>query len=164
MDHALDISPPAPCSAAERFVARFSDFWNNPSTKRISEIVHDDVVLTQPLAAPMHGIAAAQEEFGRIFRLLPDIRGVVDRWHGGGDLVFIEFRMQTRVAGRLIEWPNVDRIILRGEKVAERMNYFDPLAVLPTIGRRPSLWWRWWRSGAARPWRTGHHIEDYRRA
>ena len=150
-------------SHTERFVARFIDFWNDPSPERIPEIVHDDVVLTQPLAAPMHGIAAAREELARIWRLLPDLRATVDRWHGGGDLVFIEFRLHTRAGGKLVEWPNVDRIILRGEKAIERMNYFDPLAVLPTIGRRPSLWWRWWRSGAARPWRTGHRIDHYRR-
>jgi ketosteroid isomerase-like protein len=163
MNHSLDRSPPSPSPAPERFVARFIDFWQNPSPQRLPEMVHDDVVLFQPLAAPVRGIAAAQEHFDRLWRFLPDLRATVDRWHGGGDLVFIEFRLHTSAGGRLVEWPVVDRIILRDEKVIENMTYFDPLAVLPTIGRRPSLWWRWWSSGAARPWRTGHHIDHYRR-
>ncbi|WP_067474231.1 nuclear transport factor 2 family protein [Actinomadura hibisca] len=91
---------------AEQFVANFIDFWNAPSPQRISEILHPDVVLTQPLAPPMRGVAAVEREF-------------------------------------------------------RRMTYYDPLPVLPQVLARPSLWWRWWTSGVARPWRTGHRIDDY---
>lgn len=145
------------------FVDRFVDFWRAPSPERIPEILHDDVVLTQPLAAPMVGIEAAQEEFGRIWQWLPDLRATVDRWRGSDAVVFIEFRLHARVGSAVIEWPNVDRMVLRGVKAMERANYFDPLAVLPSVARRPGLWWPWWRSGAARPWRSGHEIATYRR-
>lgn len=146
-----------------QFVPRFIDFWKDPSPQRIPEILHPDVILTQPLAPPMIGIEAAQQEFGRIWQWLPDLRATVDRWCGNGDLVFIEFRLHAQAGRERIEWPNVDRFVLRGNKAIERMNYFDPLAVLPALRRSPSLWWRWLRSGAARPWKTGHHIDDYRR-
>lgn len=147
----------------EQFVARFADFWKDPSPQRMPELLHPDVVLTQPLAPPMLGIADAQEEFRRIWRWLPDLRATVDRWSGDGSLVFIEFRLHTPAGRDVLEWPSVDRFVLRDDKAIERTTYFDPLAVLPALGRDPSLWWRWWRSGAARPWRTGHQIDGYRR-
>ncbi|MFD8098040.1 nuclear transport factor 2 family protein [Nocardia fluminea] len=148
--------------SAEQFVANFIDFWDRPSVDRIPEILHPDVVLTQPMSPPMHGIAAAQREFAQIWRFLPDLRAHVDRWRGDDNVVFIEFRLLAHVGRHRIEWPNVDRMILRDGKAIQRMNYFDPLPVLPIVLKHPSLWRRWWVSGAARPWRTGHRIDDYR--
>lgn len=146
----------------EQFVANFIDFWSNPSIERIPEILHPDVVLMQPLTAPMHGIDAAREEFRGIWRLLPDLHAQVDRWRGDSDVLFIEFRLRARVGRGLIEWPNVDRFVLRDGKAIVRTNYFDPLPVFGQVLAHPSLWWRWWGSGAARPWLTGHKITDYR--
>ncbi|MGK8520166.1 nuclear transport factor 2 family protein [Nocardia asteroides] len=148
-------------SEAEEFVEKFIDFWNSPSPARIFEILHPDVVLTQPLAAPMRGIEAAQAEFERIWRWLPDLRAQVDRWRGDSNLLFIEFRLRAHAGRELIEWPNIDRIVLRDGKATTRTNYFDPLPLLGKVAKHPSLWWRWWRSGAARPWQSGHHINDY---
>lgn len=144
-----------------RFVENFIDFWRYPSPERLPEILHDDVILTQPLASPMRGLAAAQDEFRRIWQWLPDLRADVDRWCGENDLVFVEFRLHASVGNKVVEWPNVDRFLLRDEKAAARMNYFDPLAVLRALPRDPRLWWRWWTSGAARPWQSGHGIENY---
>ncbi|MFC6881445.1 MULTISPECIES: nuclear transport factor 2 family protein [Actinomadura] len=146
---------------AEQFVADFIDFWNDPSPQRIPEILHPDVVLTQPLAAPMRGIAAVQEEFRRIWRFLPDLHVQVDRWRGDGDVLFIELRLRAHAGGELVEWPGIDRFVLRDGKAVQRMTYFDPLPVLAKVVKHPSLWWRWWVSGAARPWRTGHLVTDY---
>ncbi|WP_309241448.1 nuclear transport factor 2 family protein [Mycobacterium sp. AZCC_0083] len=119
------------------------DFWNNPSPQRLPELLAPEVVLTQPLAAPMIGIQAAQAEFRRFLCCLPDLRGEVDQWCGDGNLVFIEFRLHTRVRGDVIEWRNVNRVVLHEGKAIERVTYFDPLAILPTLLRHPSLWWRW---------------------
>jgi hypothetical protein len=35
------------------FVAAITDFWKDPSPHRIPELLHPDVILVQPLAAPM---------------------------------------------------------------------------------------------------------------
>ncbi|MFE3194128.1 nuclear transport factor 2 family protein [Nocardia sp. NPDC059240] len=148
-------------SEPEQFVAKFIDFWKNPSTQRLPEILHPDVVLTQPLAAPMRGIGAAQEEFERIWRFLPDLRAHVDLWRGDSEVLFIEFRLRATVGREQIEWPNIDRFMLREGKAFVRTNYFDPLPIFGKIVKHPSLWRRWWTSGASRPWRTGHGIDDY---
>jgi hypothetical protein len=93
-------------SEPEEFVTKFADFWNDPSPQRLPELLRPDVVLVQPLAAPMIGIDAAQAEFHRFWRCLPDLRGRVDRWCAQGTLVFIEFRLRARIGDDVIEWPN----------------------------------------------------------
>jgi hypothetical protein len=138
-------------SGPEEFVAKFADFWNDPSPQRLPELLHPDVVLMQPLAAPMIGIQAAQAEFHRFCYCLPDLRGHVDRWCGDGNLVFIEFRLHESIGGDVIDWPNVNRLVLHDGKAIERVTYFDPLAILPTLLRHPSIWWRWWRSRTTGP-------------
>ncbi|OBI17720.1 hypothetical protein A5712_23335 [Mycobacterium sp. E2327] len=132
----------------EEFVTKFADFWHDPSPQRLPELLHPNVVLVQPLVGRMIGIEAAQAEFQRIWCCLPDLRGGVDRWCGDGDLLFIEFRLHARIGGRIIEWPNVNRLVLHDGKAIERVTYFDPLAILPMLLRHPSIWWRWWRARA----------------
>jgi SnoaL-like domain len=136
-----------PSPRLEQFVTRFADFWADPSPQRLPDLLHSDVVLVQPLAPRMVGIEAAQSQFQRFWDVLPDLRADVDQWCGDGDLVFIEFRLHARIGKNRIEWPNVNRLLLRGDKAIERITYFDPLAILPTLARHPSAWCRWWRSG-----------------
>jgi SnoaL-like domain len=126
-------------SDPEKFVTKFADFWDDPSPQRLPELLHPDVVLVQPLAAPMIGIQAAQAEFQRIWCCLPDLRARVDRWCGHRDLVFIEFRLHARIGGKVSEWPNVNRLVLRDGKAIELVTYFNPLAILPTLLRHPSI-------------------------
>jgi SnoaL-like domain len=135
-------------SSPEEFVTRFADFWHDPSPQRLPELLHPNVVLVQPLAGRMIGIEAAQAEFRRIWCCLPDLRADVDRWCGASDLMFIEFRLHARVGGQVMEWPNVNRLVLCDGKAIERVTYFDPLDVLPMLLRHPSIWWRWWRARA----------------
>jgi ketosteroid isomerase-like protein len=137
---------------AESFVRGFAGFWRDPSPARMGELLTDDAVLRQPLSAPLRGLHAAQAEFERIFRWLPDLRGEVDGWSARGDAVFIEFRLRATLSGRRLEWPAVDRFTLRDGKASERVSYFDALPLLMRVLRHPTSWWGWWRSGAARPW------------
>jgi SnoaL-like domain len=131
----------------EEFVARFADFWANPSVQRLPDILHPDVVLVQPLTVPVIGIRAAQADFQRIWHCLPDLRAQVDQWCGDGALLFIEFRLCAHIGGEVIEWPTVNRLVLNDGKAIERVAYFDPLGILPRLLlRHPSIWWRWWRS------------------
>ena len=134
-------------SDPESFVTKFAKFWADPAPKGLAELLHPDVVLIQPLVPRMVGIEAAQAQFGRLFYCLPELHAHVDHWCGEGDLVFIEFRMHARIGSSLIEWPNVNRLLLRDGKGIERVTYFDALAMLPALLRHPSIGWRWWRSG-----------------
>jgi ketosteroid isomerase-like protein len=131
------------------FVRRFADFWSAPDPDRLGAVLTSDVTLIQPMAPPTHGLTAAQEAFRRLFVLVPDLRGTVDRWSASGDVVFIEFRLHGTFGGRAIEWPAVDRFTLRGDLGSERVSYFDPTPLLPHLARRPVAALRWWWSGAS---------------
>lgn len=133
-------------ASAETFVSTFTDFWRRPSPQRLPELLHDDVVLIQPLAPRTAGIAEAQRQFTRFCHCLPDLHARVDRWAGESDLLFIEFTLFARFGRDRLEWPTVNRLILRDGKAVERATYFDPLVVLPTFLRHPSAIWRWLRS------------------
>jgi hypothetical protein len=135
-------------SGPEQFVTKFADFWDNPSPQRLPELLHPDVVLLQPLGPRTVGIEAAQAQFHRFFSCLPGLRADVDHWCGDKDLVFIEFRLRANLGHDRLEWPNVNRVRLCGGRGIERVTYFDPLAVLPTLLRHPSTAWRWWQSAA----------------
>ncbi len=137
---------------AQDFVQRFAEFWADPSPEKMGALLTPDVVLIQPLSAPMHGLDAARTEFGRLFAWLPDLRATVDAWGASGPDLFIEFRLAATVGGRRVEWPVVDRFVLRGDKAVKRVTYFDALPLLLRVLVTPSAWLAWWRSGAARPW------------
>ena len=140
-----------PAGAAE-FVEGFRRFWSDPDPADLAALLTRDVRLVQPLSPVMHGIEEAQAEFRRLFRWLPDLRGEVDRWRGDGEEVFIEFRLRARIGGRTVEWPVVDRFSLASGRARERVSYFDPLPLVLRLARAPRGAFRWWRSGAARPW------------
>ena len=137
---------------AEDFVKRFSEFWADPSPEKMSMLLTSDVVLIQPLSAPMSGIEAAQAEFRKLFSWLPDLRATVDGWGVNGPGLFIEFRLMATIGGRRMEWPVVDRFVMRGDRAVRRVSYFDALPLVVRMLKTPSAWPGWWRSGAARSW------------
>lgn len=53
--------------------------------------------------------------------------------------MFIEFTVQADFGGEDLEWPTVNRLLLRDDKAIERVTYFDPLAVMPTLLRHPGV-------------------------
>lgn len=134
------------------FVAAFQDFWSNPSPERMAEILTEDAVLIQPLAEPLVGLESAQEEFRRLFVWLPDLRAHVDHWAYQEGILFIEFRLSATLENELVEWTVVDRFTLRDGLATRRVTFFDPLPLLAKVAKKPSSWWDWWQSGAARPW------------
>lgn len=137
-------------SASNAFVEGFADFWKAPSPDRLTDHLHPDVVLVRPLSPPRHGLGAAQREFTRILGLLPDLHGEVDRWSQAGDVVFIEFRLIARLGSEVVEWPVVDRFLLRGDKAVERVSYFDSLPLLIS-GSQASVGLAWLVDNHAKP-------------
>ena len=139
---------------AEDFVKRFADFWAAPSPEKMSTLLTADVVLIQPLSAPMHGLEAAQAEFRKLFSWLPDLHAIIDDWGANGPALFIEFRLVATIGGERVEWPVVDRFVMRGDKATRRVTYFDALPLVLRLLKTPSAWPGWWKSGAGRPWAT----------
>lgn len=132
--------------SANEFVDAFEQFWRAPSVDGLDGLLAEDIVLRQPLGPTARGLAAGRRSFSQIFKAVPDLRAVVDRWAETEDGVFIEFRLMGTVGGRLVEWPVVDRFVLRDGMAVERMGYFDPTPLLRAFLTRPSSWGRFLRS------------------
>jgi ketosteroid isomerase-like protein len=130
----------------KQFVDAFEQFWRAPSVDALDGILAEDVVLRQPLGPTTRGLAAGKQAFSKIFKAVPDLRAVVDRWAPTEDGVFIEFRLMGTVGGRLVEWPVVDRFVLRDGIAIERIGYFDPTPLLRAVLTRPMSWGRFLRS------------------
>jgi len=139
-------------TASPSLPERFARFWRDPSTDRMGELLHDDVVLMQPLSPPLRGLQAAQKEFERIFMLIPDLTAEIDRAVIHDDVAYIKFRLRGHLGSRWVEWPVVDVMRMRDNKVERRDTYFDPLPLVFALLCTPSAWLRWWASKTARPW------------
>ncbi len=134
--------PAAPASSgeAERFVRAFAQFWSAPTAPRFRALMHPDVDLRQPMAAPVHGVDAAVEWFTRTQALLPDIRITVRRWSGTPETLFIEWTAHATFGGKPLAWNAVDCFRLERGLVRERIAYFDALPLVGTILARPAGW------------------------
>ena len=141
---------------ARNFVGAFIDFWAAPSPERLPEILHEDVTLVQPLTNGLGEIRSFQTEFAALWRWMPDLRADIVRWHGDAEVVFIELRLHASWGGQRIEWPCVDRMLVRSGKAVKRYAFFDPLPLVLALSHHPSVWRSWWRSGGSRPGKYGH--------
>ena len=135
-------------TAPSDFVERFARWWSEPDPDRLGELLADDVRLVQPIAPDTFTLADGIEAFRRLFRFLPDLRGVVHDWSADGDLVFIHFTLSATYGGAPLSWDAVDRFVLRDNWLAtERVSFFDsqPLALQMLL--RPRGWAQLVRSG-----------------
>ncbi|MDB5984963.1 MAG: nuclear transport factor 2 family protein [Nevskia sp.] len=122
------------------FFDRFADAWKIPTAERIVSVLHEDAVLYQPMAAPLHGRAAGQANFSALLQALPGFNIDIKRWSGSAGVVFIEFQMVIPARSDELRVDTIDRFLLRGEYAYERRTYFNPAALLAALAVRPTLW------------------------
>lgn len=139
--------------SAEEFVDAFARFWRAPSVGGLEFLLVEEIVLRQPLTPTIRGLEASQREFARIFAAIPDLHARVDRWGPTDDGVLIEFRLIGTLGGRPIEWPVVDRFVLKDGMALERTTYYDASRLLRALFTRPKCWPRVLRAGLLNPWR-----------
>ena len=128
-------------SVAERFAAA----WGTPRLERFVELLHPDVRLLQPVTRPIVGREAAREEFSRLLAWLPDMRGTVDRTAMHDDTLLIAWRLRFTLGKGPYELRIVDRIVVADGLIREREAYYDSLALMIALVRRPSAWAGYWR-------------------
>jgi|LUMU01.1.fsa_nt_gb hypothetical protein len=78
------------------------------------------------------------------------MRADVDRWRGDADIVFIALRLKATVGRRIVEWPNVDRFVLRDRKAIERADCRPIPGCLPTSSGQ-TIGERWLRGSCLLP-------------
>ncbi len=116
------------------------EVWERPSPELLAGLLHPDAVLYQPHTAPIRGRAAALEEFRRLFRWLPGLRGEVEKYAGHDGRVFIEWQMKFPIGARGTPIKAVDRFVLRDGLGIERAVYFDQLRLLTAVLKHPRVW------------------------
>lgn len=135
-------------SVHEAVVDAFAAGWAAPHPHAWDDLLHEDVVLRQPLLADGRGRDVWQRELTRLLAFLPDLRGQVLSWAGRQDVVFIDIACSGTAAGRPLEFRAVDRLTITAEgTVIQRDSFFDPLPLAVELARRPTAWMTWWRSG-----------------
>jgi ketosteroid isomerase-like protein len=125
---------------AARFVEGFGVAWGRSDIDALMALLHDDVVLKQPMLPTITGKEAARAAFKRLFTAFPGLHGTVHDWAARGDVLFIDFTLSCEFGGRELSWHALDRFLLRDGLAAERINYFDSMAVFVEILRRPRGW------------------------
>ena len=126
-------------------VAGFARAWAEPHLDRFLALLHPEVTLLQPVTKPIRGRAAARTEFARLLAWLPDLRGTVDRTATDGDVALIAWRLAFGLGGRPYELRIVDRLVVADRLILEREAYYDSLALMIELLRRPRSWPGYWR-------------------
>jgi hypothetical protein len=120
--------------------SRFIEVWAKPDADRLVALLTDDVRLLQPVTPPLLGKEAARQDFRRLLRWLPDMRGEIDAIAARDDTLMIAFRLVFTLGGAPYELRCVDRIVGRGSLICEREAYFDSIRFFLAVLRRPSSW------------------------
>ncbi|TMM19217.1 MAG: nuclear transport factor 2 family protein [Actinobacteria bacterium] len=142
---AADQRSPSPPSA-EAWVAGFVEGWRAPTgpdafAAHFRPMLAPDVRLIQPRLPDVTGPQAFEDEFVRpLFRLIPDLRGEVERWAAQGEVLYIELTLRGTLGGQPVSWRVCDRVTLRDGLAVERESYFDPVPLLAAVAARPRAW------------------------
>lgn len=127
-------------SALAPLAKQFVNAWARPSLERFALLMHQDIVLRQPVTPPIRGRDAALHEFAKIMRWLPDLRGEVDETAQTGNTHLIAWRLGFSLAGRPYTLRIVDRIVEKEGLIGEREAYYDSLGFMLALLRRPRAW------------------------
>ncbi|MGH7788756.1 MAG: nuclear transport factor 2 family protein [Candidatus Binatia bacterium] len=138
------VAQPSP-TQAEIVTERFALAWAVPRLEGFVELLHPDVRLLQPVTRPILGGEAGRREFARLLRWLPDLRGTVDQTAVRGDLALIAWRLTFTFGRAPYELRIVDRLVVADGLIREREAYYDSLALMFELLRRPSAWPGYWR-------------------
>jgi ketosteroid isomerase-like protein len=128
-------------SAAADFAERFAAYWRAPSLDGLDALLAPEVLLLAPMTPRTQSLAEGKQVFATLFRLVPDLTGVVHRWGETEDGLLIEFTLSGTVGGAPVSWDAVDRFVLREDGLATvRVNYFDSARLSAALARRPRAW------------------------
>jgi len=119
-------------------VQHFAAFWANPDPKLVHHAVTEDVTGYWPWSdTPVRGVEAYVRRIAEVLALAPGLRLEVAEHASNGEFVFIRWIAHGTGAKGPIELSGIDRIRLRGGKVAENIIRFDTAQFEALLGQRP---------------------------
>lgn len=117
------------------------DLYHETKGAGIFDLLAEDVVFRQspslPYGGEFHGIAAAQEAFGRVVGAWSSLNVEVEELVAAGDLViaYIQMKAVGKATGLTYEGPTAELFRLRDGKIVEwRPVYWDTHAVRMVCG------------------------------
>ena len=129
---------------SEALVRFFAEGWAKPKPDGFLDHFrprfHAEARLEQPTLPAAQGWEQIEARFRDLFAAFPGYLVTVDDWAARGDLVYIEVTHHVPVGSRTVTWRGVDRIVLEGGLLRERIAYFDTMETLPMALRAPRTW------------------------
>jgi ketosteroid isomerase-like protein len=119
----------------EAFIAGYERVRHAGDSDALGRLWHPDGWLHHPsLGRRVRG--SQLSAFDELVReRLPDLSWELSNWAAHGDVVYLEWTCRAGVAGRPVAWSGVDRITMRGEKIAEQVVYCDTMPLWAAVDR-----------------------------
>jgi hypothetical protein len=109
----------------KQWVDRFVAAWASREPRVMASLWHPDGTLRHPaLDAPIDGVTVPINN-DNTKALIPDLEWRLRNWASRENVVFLEWVCRGTVNGTHLEWEGVDRMILRGDRIAEEVVFFD---------------------------------------
>ena len=124
----------------QAIVEAFTAAWAHPRVEKLVQLLHPDCLLLQPVTKPIRGREAACAEFTKLLGWLADLRGTVDRSAVDADVALVAWRLHFTLGGAPCELRIVDRLVVEDGLIREREAYYDSLALMIAVLRRPRAW------------------------
>lgn len=120
---------------AAAFVEAFAEMWRAPSRDGVRALVDDGIRAVVPGSTePFIGGDEYADRVAGLLAVAPDVTIMVDRWSAlNDDGVAIEWRGQTTIGERTLNWQGVDHFRLRGGQAVEALVMFDSAPLLAAI-------------------------------
>jgi hypothetical protein len=109
----------------QAWVDRFVSAWASREPRVMGRLWHTDGWLRHPaLDSPIDG-ATVPLNNDNTKASIPDLRWRLRHWAARDDVLFLEWVCTGTINGILMEWEGVDRMVLRGDKIAEEVVFHD---------------------------------------
>ena len=124
-------------SDVERWIARYTESWSSRAPRVKAALWHAGGVLHHPaLDRPIDGTTLPVFD-DETKAQIPDLEWAPQNWARWNDVLFLEFSWAGTVNGVRVELAGVDRMVLRGDRIAEEIVFFDTYPLRRAID--PSL-------------------------
>ncbi len=112
------------------FCQRFQSFWAAPSGARVAELISPDAVI-QFTGFPAMSGADYVGAMGEMLAASVDLTVTPLDCAGNGDRLYISWRCESRVGGRMVSYLGVDRFRISNGMAVEEQVIFDSAVLQP---------------------------------
>jgi hypothetical protein len=113
----------------QAWVDRFVAAWASREPGVMAGLWHEDGRLRHPaLDVPIDG-ATVPRNNDTTKALIPDLEWRLRHWASRDDVVFLEWVFTGTINGTFMELKGVDRMVLRGDRIAEEVVFHDTYPV-----------------------------------